>query len=234
MPDRDALKILVIEDEPAQLELLQYNLQKEGYRTVAATDGEEGLLLAEEQSPCLILLDWMLPGLSGIEVCRQLKRHKLMRDIPVIMLTARGEDNDKVRGLDIGADDYVVKPYSIVELLARVRALIRRNTTGLDGDALEYGDIRLHLEQFKVHRNGIPVKLGPTEFRLLSLFMSRPQRVWTRDQLLQRVWQHDLEIDIRTVDVHVARLRKSLRQKGKVDPIRTIHSTGYSLDMDAV
>lgn len=233
MQDRDALKILLIEDEPAQQELLRYNLEKHGYKVAVAGDGEEGLLQAQEENPALILLDWMLPGLSGIEICRQLKRGKATRGVPIIMLTARGEESDKVRGFDTGADDYIVKPYSVVELLARVRAMIRRNMSGIDGNVIEYGDIRFDPDQVKVFRNGKSIKLGPTEFRLLSVFMARPLRVWTRDQLLERVWDHDQEIDLRTVDVHIGRLRKALKQDSAPDPIRTIRSTGYSLDLES-
>ena len=225
-------KVLIIEDETAQMELLAYNLEQEQYQVIKAADGEEGLLLAEENNPDLIILDWMLPKLSGIEACRQLKRGKNIKNIPVIMLTARGEENDKVRGLDIGADDYMVKPYSVAELLARTRALIRRNSSMSTGQIIEYGDIIFDPEKFKVSRNGIALNVGPTEFRLLSVFLSRPGRVWSRDQLLEKVWEHDLDIDLRTVDVHVGRLRKALRQEGKPDPIRTVRSAGYSLDLE--
>ena len=220
-----------MEDEAAQMELLSYNLEKEGYQIVAATDGEEGLLLAEEEKPDLIVLDWMLPSLSGIEVCRQLKRGKHTSEIPVIMLTARGEESDRVRGLDVGADDYIVKPYSVAELLARVRAMIRRANPASQGQIIECGDILFDPEKYQVSRAGQAIKLGPTEFRLLSVFISKPGRVWSRDQLLERVWGHNLDIDFRTVDVHIGRLRKALRQAGKPDPIRTVRSAGYSLDV---
>ena len=224
--------VLIVEDEFSQLELLRFNFDKEGYRTLVAQDGDEGLLLAQENLPDLIVLDWMLPELSGIEVCRQLKRSNDTRDIPILMLTARGEENDKVRALDTGADDYVVKPYSIKELLARARAMIRRSNPASSGQVLSYGDITLDTEQHKASRDGSALHLGPTEFRLLSVFMGRPGRVWSRDQLLERVWPHDLDIDLRTVDVHVGRLRKVLRQKDKTDPIRTVRAAGYSLDLD--
>ena len=197
-----------------------------------AHDGEEGQLKAIEELPDLIVLDWMLPGKSGIEVCRELKRDAATREVPVLMLTARGEEADRVRGLDIGADDYVVKPYSVAELLARVRAMIRRSNPAGSGEVVGFGDIVLDSEQHRVLRNGQTVKLGPTEYRLLSVFISRPGRVWSREQLLDRVWGHDLEIDFRTVDVHVGRLRKALRQEGKPNPIRTVRSAGYSLDFD--
>ena len=233
MAESPETKVLIIEDEPAQLELLSYNLEKEGYSVLSATDGEEGLLLAKEHLPQLIILDWMLPELSGIEVCRQLKRGKLTQEIPLMMLTARGEENDRVRGLDTGADDYMVKPYSVAEFLARVRAMIRRRHKAVIGQLIEYGDISLDLEKHKVFRDGKTMKLGPTEFRLLSLLISRPGRVWSRDQLLERVWEHDLDIDYRTVDVHIGRLRKALSLKGKPNPIRTVRSAGYSLDVES-
>ena len=225
-------KVLIVEDETTQMELLAYNLEKEQYQVFKAQDGEEGLLLAEENNPDLIILDWMLPKLSGIETCRQLKRGKKTKDIPIVMLTARGEENDKVRGLDIGADDYIVKPYSVAELMARARALIRRSNSVSAGQIIEYGDLSFDPEKFKVTRNGITLNVGPTEFRLLSVFLSRPGRVWSRDQLLEMVWAHDLDIDLRTVDVHVGRLRKALHQEGKTDPIRTVRSAGYSLDLE--
>ena len=225
--------VLVVEDEAAQRELLSYNLQKEGLRVVAAGDGEEGLLLAEEEEPDLIILDWMLPHVSGIEVCRQLKRQSRTKHIPIIMLTARGEDADRIRGLDTGADEYVVKPYSVTVLLAQVRAMLRRTRPSSVGEQMTYGDIVLDAEQHKVTRDGQLHKLGPTEYRLLTVLIERPGRVWSREQLLDRVWGHDSEIDFRTVDVHVGRLRKALNQPDKPNPIRTVRGAGYSLDYDA-
>lgn len=230
MAGRNKIRVLIVEDEPAQLELLTYNLKAEGYDVISADNGEEGCLLAEEQKPELIILDWMLPKLSGIEVCRHLKRRKATSEIPIMMLTARGEEADKVRGLDIGADDYIVKPYSVAELLARARALVRRANPVAAGKVIEYGDLVFDPEKFRLARSGQAIKLGPTEFRLFAIFISRPGRVWSRDQLLERVWEHDLDIDHRTVDVHVGRLRKALRQEGKSDPIRTVRSVGYSLE----
>ncbi len=226
------LSVLIVEDEPSQMELLVYNFEKAGFHVSTAPDGEEGQLKAIEQGPDAIILDWMLPKKSGIEVCRELKRSEATREIPILMLTARGEESDKVRGLDTGADDYVVKPYSVAELLARVRAMIRRANPAQAGEVLSFGDIALDSEQHRVLRNGKSVRLGPTEFRLLSVFISRPGRVWSREQLLDRVWGHDLEIDFRTVDVHVGRLRKALRQDNLPDPIRTVRSAGYSLDFE--
>jgi len=222
--------VLIVEDEPAQMELLSYNFAQDGFDVLKAEDGEEGLLKARESAPDIIILDWMLPKESGIEVCRQLKRASETRSIPVIMLTARGEESDKIRGLDTGADDYVVKPYSVKELLARSRALLRRYSPATSGEILSHGDIVLDTEQHKVLRNDKPVKLGPTEYRLLCVLLGRPGRVWSREQLLDRVWGQDIEIDFRTVDVHVGRLRKALRQSGQKDPIRTVRAAGYSLD----
>ena len=231
MAANTGLKVLIVEDESPQRELLTYNLGKAGYRTLTATNGEEGLLVAREENPALIILDWMMPELSGIELSRQLKRDLETRRTPILMLTARGEESDKVLGLDSGADDYLVKPYSIAELLARVRAMLRRAEPGSDGSVIEYGDISIDPEKMRVVRNGVSLDLSPTEYRLLSVLIGRPGRVWTRDQLMERVWEHDLDIDQRTVDVHIGRLRKALSQQGVIDPIRTIRSAGYSLEM---
>jgi len=230
MIDKTAPHILVIEDEPAQMELISYNLEAQGFQVTRADNGEDGLLQVKEILPDLIVLDWMLPGVSGIEVCRQVKKHKTTRKVPVIMLTARGEEADRVRGLDTGADDYVVKPYSVNELIARVRALLRRTRPASIGAVLTHGDLILDSEQHKVTRNAKPVKLGPTEFRLLATFMENPRRVWTRDRLLDRVWGMNTDVDFRTVDVHIGRLRKALKQQGTPDPIRTVRSIGYSLN----
>lgn len=232
MTDATAPVILVVEDEPAQLELLSYNLTKEGYNVVRAEDGEAALLLAEEVAPDLVLLDWMLPSTSGIEVCRQLKRQKHSANVPVMMLTARGEEEDRIRGLDTGADDYMVKPYSVKELLARVRSLLRRARPASVGQTLECGDIKLDPVQHKVTRDSKTIKLGPTEFRLLLTFLEMPGRVWSRDLLLDRVWGRTADVDLRTVDVHVGRLRKALRTHDPVDPIRTVRGFGYALDQD--
>lgn len=222
--------ILIVEDEPAQLELLSYNLEAGGFRVARARDGEEALLLADELRPDLILLDWMLPKLSGIEVCRQLKKLRSTKLTPIIMLTARSEEEDRVRGLDIGADDYVTKPYSVNELVARVRAMLRRTRPGSVGELLTYDDIELDAEEHKVTRGGLPIRLGPTEFRLLLTFLERPGRVWSRDDLLDRVWGRDKDVDLRTVDVHIGRLRKALVAHGKPDVIRTVRGAGYALE----
>jgi len=232
MANKSAPLILIIEDEPAQMELISYNLKAQGFQISRADNGEDGLELIQDVLPDLIILDWMLPGVSGIEVCRRIKKQKSTRKVPVIMLTARGEETDRVRGLDTGADDYVVKPYSINEMIARVRALLRRTRPGSIGETLSFGDLELNSEQHKVTRNGQLVKLGPTEFRLLVTFMESPKRVWSRHSLLDRVWGMDSDVDDRTVDVHIGRLRKSLKQTGKQDPIRTVRGTGYSLDSE--
>ena len=221
--------VLLVEDEPAQRELLAYNLEAEGFDVITADNGEDGLILVDENDPDLIVLDWMMPQLSGIEVCRRLKSNSKTRQIPVIMLSARAEEVDRVRGLETGADDYVVKPYSVIELMARVKAHLRRIRAAAVGDRLEYGDIMLDPETHKVFRSQSELKLGPTEFRLLSTFMEKPGRVWSRDQLLDRVWGRDIYVDTRTVDVHVGRLRKALCQYGGDDPLRTVRGAGYSL-----
>lgn len=221
--------VLVVEDEPAQREVLRYNLEAEGFRVVTASNGEDALLLVDEESPDLLVLDWMMPNLSGIEVCRQLKTRPDTRGIPVLMLSARSEEVDRVRGLETGADDYVVKPYSVLELMARVRAHLRRTRPATVGARLEYEGITLDAETHKVFRDGDPLKLGPTEFRLLSTFMEKPGRVWTREQLLDRVWGRDIYVDTRTVDVHIGRLRKALCRHGGSDPLRTVRGAGYAL-----
>ena len=221
--------ILIVEDEPAQREMLGYNLESEGYRISTAVNGEEALLLISEEAPDIIVLDWMLPNVSGIEVCRQVKSRPETREIPVIMLSARSEEGDKVRGLEIGADDYVTKPYSVTELMARVRSQLRRARPAMAGQTLVYDDIQLDAETHRVTRGDEMLKLGPTEFRLLSTFIEKPGRVWSRDQLLDRVWGRDIYVDTRTVDVHVGRLRKALTAKGGTDPIRTVRGAGYAL-----
>ena len=221
--------VLLIEDEPAQREVLTYNLEAEGYGVARAETGDEAMIAVEESQPDVIILDWMLPGVSGIEVCRRLKARSETRGIPVIMLTARAEEADRVRGLETGADDYVVKPYSVIELMARVRTQLRRTRPGSVGERLEFEDIALDSETHRVTRAGEPVKLGPTEFWLLSTFMEKPGRVWTREQLLDRVWGRDIYVDTRTVDVHIGRLRKALCVHGGEDPVRTVRGAGYAL-----
>ncbi len=222
-------RILVVEDEPAQREVLIYNLAAEGFEVDTAASGDAALTMVAEDPPDLVLLDWMLPGVSGIEICRRLKRQTQTRKLPVIMISARGEEVDRVRGLDTGADDYMVKPFSVGELMARIRNQLRRTRPAALGGRLVYEDIVLDAETHKVLRDGAPVPLGPTEFRLLSTLMEKPGRVWRREQLLDRVWGRDIFVDTRTVDVHIGRLRKSLCQHGGPDPLRTVRGAGYAL-----
>lgn len=225
----DQPTVLVVEDEQAQREVLAYNLEAEGFRVTRAENGEEALMLVDEDAPDIIVLDWMLPNVSGIEVCRQLKMRSNTRGVPIIMLSARSEEVDRVRGLETGADDYVVKPYSVIELMARVRAQLRRTRPSTVGERLEYEGIILDSETHRVTREGNVLKLGPTEFRLLTTFMEKPGRVWSREQLLDRVWGRDIYVDTRTVDVHIGRLRKALCQHGGSDPLRTVRGAGYAL-----
>ena len=225
----DQPKILVVEDEPSQREVLAYNLKAEGFLVISADDGEDALLLVEEEKPDLILLDWMMPNLSGIEVCRRLKSCNETRAIPIVMVSARSEEMDKVRGLEIGADDYLVKPYSVIELIARLRTQLRRTRAASIGETLHFQDIILDPETHKVFRDEAQLKLGPTEFRLLRTMMEKPGRVWSRDQLLDRVWGRDIYVDTRTVDVHIGRLRKALLKHGGTDPLRTVRGAGYAL-----
>ncbi|MEN5145145.1 phosphate regulon transcriptional regulator PhoB [Brevundimonas diminuta] len=224
--------ILVMEDEDALATLLQYNLEKEGYDVAVAADGEEGMLQVDERTPDLILLDWMLPKLSGIEVCRRIRGRAETRNLPIIMLTARGEETDRVRGLDTGADDYMTKPFSMTELTARIRAVLRRIRPGLADDRVNHADIIMDRVAHRVSRAGREVHLGPTEFRLLDHFLKHPGRVFSREQLLDAVWGSDVYVEARTVDVHVGRLRKALNVEGTVNPIRTVRSAGYSLDLN--
>ena len=222
-------QVLVVEDEAAQREILGYNLEAEGFEVQRAETGDEALLLVDEGPPDLIVLDWMIPGVSGIEVCRRLKIRPEPRAIPIIMLSARSEEVDRVRGLETGADDYVVKPYSVIELMARVKAQLRRSRPATVGEVLVFEDIELDAETHRVQRAGHALKLGPTEFRLLCTFMEKPGRVWSREQLLDRVWGRDIYVDTRTVDVHIGRLRKALCRHGGSDPVRTVRGAGYAL-----
>ncbi len=224
--------VLIAEDESAVSELLFYNLKKEDYDVAIANDGEEAMLMIEERAPDLLLLDWMLPKVSGIEVCRRVRSGGANTNLPIIMLTARGEESDRIRGLDTGADDYVTKPFSTTELMARVRAVLRRIRPGLKDDRIIVGDIEIDRVAHRVTRNGNDIHLGPTEFRLLDYFMQHPGRVFSREQLLDTVWGSDVYVEARTVDVHVGRLRKALRQEGGDDPIRTVRSAGYALRAD--
>lgn len=222
-------RILVVEDEAAQAEVLRYNLEAEGFEVEVAPSGDLALEAVADIPPDVILLDWMLPGVSGIEICRRLKMRPETRAIPVIMISARAEEVDRVRGLETGADDYVVKPYSLAELMARVRGQLRRVRAASVGEKLEWQDISLDAETHRVTRAGVAIKLGPTEFRLLATLLERPGRVFSREQLLDRVWGRDIYVDTRTVDVHVGRLRKALCAEGGTDPLRTVRGAGYSL-----
>ncbi|MBP6011272.1 MAG: phosphate regulon transcriptional regulator PhoB [Alphaproteobacteria bacterium] len=222
--------ILIVEDEAPLMTLLRYNVEKEGYRAVEARDGEDALMLAAEETPDLVLLDWMLPRVSGIEVCRRLRGRSETRNVPIIMLTARGEEADRVRGLDMGADDYITKPFSMTELLARVRAVLRRIRPALAEDVVTFGELSIDRASHRVRRGERDIHLGPTEYRLLDHFMQHPGRVFSREQLLDAVWGSGVYVDARTVDVHIGRLRKALNEDGQIDPIRTVRSAGYSLD----
>ncbi len=221
--------VLVVEDEEALALLLRYNLEAEGFGVDVAGRGEDAEVAVLESRPDLIILDWMLPGISGIELCRRLKASKASREIPILLLTAKGEEADRLRGFATGADDYVVKPFSIPELMARVKAILRRSAPERVSDILEVSDLVLDREAYRVTRNGRQVRLGPTEFRLLEFFMESPGRVFSRTQLLDGVWGHDVYVDERTVDVHIGRLRKALNRGKETDPIRTVRGAGYAL-----
>lgn len=222
--------VLIAEDEDALATLLEYNFTKEGYDVAIATDGEEALLLASERTPDLILMDWMMPKLSGVEVCRRLRKRTETRSTPIIILTARGDETDKITGLDYGADDYVTKPYSMPELLARVRAVLRRTQPGILDDIIRLGGFEIDTKAFRVRFETTEIHLGPTEFRLLDHFMRHPGRVFSREQLLDTVWGRDVYVEARTVDVHIGRLRKALKTAGGKDPIRTVRSAGYAFE----
>lgn len=222
--------VLIIEDEPGIVEMLSYNLDAAGFETGVARDGDEAELSLAERAPDAILLDWMLPNVSGIELCRRIRRRPTTRNLPIIMLTARGEETDRVRGLDSGADDYMTKPFSPTELVARLRAVLRRSRPATAEETLVFADIRLDLTAHRVERAGDHIHLGPTEFRLLRHFMEKPGRVFSREQLLDAVWGRDVYVEMRTVDVHIRRLRKAINAGGRSDLIRTVRSAGYSLD----
>lgn len=225
-----APRVLLVEDDPALAELLEYRFKAEGYHVTATPDGDEALLLASEIQPDLVILDWMIEGTSGIEVCRQLRRNKETSGLPIVMLTARDTEDDRIRGLEIGADDYVTKPFSPRELIARVGAVLRRVRPALTGAVLSVGDLALDTAAHKVSRAGQALEMGPTEFRLLRHFMEHPGRVFSRVQLQDAVWGLDSEIEERTVDVHIRRLRKAINPDGMPDMIRTIRSSGYALE----
>ena len=226
--------VLVVEDEAAIATMLRYNLEKQGFRVEEASDGQEALTRIAETPPDLVLLDWMLPVMSGIEVCRQIRRRADTRDLPVIMVTARTEDQDAVRGLNTGADDYITKPFNMEALLARMRALLRRAASVPLKGNLVFHDISMDLSEHRVQRNSRPIRLGPTEFRLLEFFMQHPRRVFTREELLDSVWGPDIHVEPRTVDVHIRRLRKSINGHGELDVVRTVRAAGYALDTEPV
>jgi two-component system phosphate regulon response regulator PhoB len=233
-PARSATRpyALLVEDESALVELIRYNLEKEGYEIAIAADGEEALVMIDERLPDILLLDWMLPKLAGIEVCRRVRSRPATRNLPIIMLTARAEETDRIRGLDTGADDYLTKPFSISELTARIRAVMRRIRPALAEDRVDIGNISVDRSAHRVTRNQVEVHLGPTEFRLLDYFIQHPGRVFSREQLLDAVWGSDVYVETRTVDVHIGRLRKALLKSGGDDPIRTVRSAGYSLNVE--
>jgi two-component system phosphate regulon response regulator PhoB len=223
-------KLLLVEDDRALAELLVWHFARADFEVVRTGDGEEALMLAEESPPDAVILDWMIEGVSGLEVCRRLRRKAATSNVPIIMLTARGEESDRIRGLETGADDYVTKPFSPRELVARLTAVLRRVRPALAGERLSFADLELDVTAHRVRRGGITIPLGPTEFRLLRHFIEHPRRVFSRDRLLEAVWAHDSDIDARTVDVHIRRLRKALNADGRPDLIRTVRSAGYSLD----
>ncbi len=222
--------VLIVEDEDSLATLLEYNLKKEGYEIHVAADGEEALIRIDERAPDLLILDWMLPSVSGIEICRRLRQRTATRNLPIIMLTARGEEGDRIRGLDTGADDYVVKPFSMAEFIARIRAVLRRIRPGLAEDEIRQGDIVIDRIAHRVKRGDKEIHLGPTEFRLLDYFLQNPGRVLSREQLLNAVWGSDVYVETRTVDVHIGRLRRALSPHDQDDPIRTVRSSGYALE----
>jgi len=225
-------RILIVEDEAPQAEMLAYNLEKQGYEVAVATSGEDGLALARAGVFDAVVLDWMLPEISGVDVCRQLRGEPTTRALPILMLTARGEEEDRVRGLETGADDYLVKPYSLRELIARLNALLRRANPDAGRDVLSFADIEMDMVRHKVHRGTDPIHLGPKEFKLLKVLLERPGRVFSRENLLDRVWGSDVYVENRTVDVHIRRLRKALNIGGRADLLRTVRGEGYAVDQD--
>ena len=222
-------KIFIIEDETSIIHLVQHNLEKDGFIVSSAINGNEGLKDLKKFEPNLLLLDWMLPDLSGIEICKSIRKDTSFKNLPVIMLTAKGEEEDKIKGLDSGADDYLTKPFSYNELLARIKAILRRSDPKTVSDTLEFDDLRLDRLEKRVFRDTIEIQLGPTEFRLLEFFLTNPKRVFTRDQILENVWPNNINVETRTIDVHIRRLRKSININNNKELIRTVRSSGYSL-----
>jgi two-component system phosphate regulon response regulator PhoB len=230
LPDHATKRLLVVEDDRAIAELLKHHFTKEGFTVTTTPSGEEALVLVEEIRPALVILDWMIDDISGIEVCRQLRRRSDNANMPILMLTARGEEEDRIRGLETGADDFVTKPFSPKELVARAKAVLRRSNPNLVAEKLSYGGLEMDTSAHRVRHNETRIELGPTEYRLLRHFMQHPEKVFSRQQLLDRVWPHNEDIEMRTVDVHIRRLRHALENGGAGDIIRTVRSEGYSLD----
>jgi two-component system phosphate regulon response regulator PhoB len=222
-------KIFIIEDEASIIQLVQHNLEKEGFIIASSENGNEGLKQLKKFEPNLLLLDWMLPDLSGIEICKNIRKDNKFKTLPIIMLTAKGEEEDKIKGLESGVDDYLTKPFSYKELLARIKAVLRRSNPNMVSDSLEYEDLLLDRIEKRVFRDNSEIKLGPTEFRLLEFFLTNPKRVYTRDQILENVWPNNVNVESRTIDVHIRRLRQSVNLDSKKELIRTVRSSGYSL-----
>ena len=222
-------KIFIIEDESSIIQLVQHNLEKEGFIVSSSTNGNDGLKELKKFEPNLLLLDWMLPDLSGIDICKNIRKDSSFKDLPIIMLTAKGEEEDKIKGLDSGVDDYLTKPFSFNELMARIKAILRRSDPKTVSDTLEFDDLRLDRLEKRVFRDSIEIQLGPTEFRLLEFFLTNPKRVFTRDQILENVWPNNINVETRTIDVHIRRLRKSININNNKELIRTVRSSGYSL-----
>ena len=222
-------KIFIIEDEPSIIQLVQHNLEKEGFIVSSSINGNNGLKELKKFEPNLLLLDWMLPDLSGIEICKNIRKDMKLKSLPIIMLTAKGEEEDKIKGLDSGVDDYLTKPFSFNELLARIKAVLRRSDPKIVSDYIEFDDLKLNRNERRVFRSNIEITLGPTEFRLFEFFLLNPKRVYSRDQILENVWPNNINVESRTIDVHIRRLRKSVNLKNKKELIRTVRSAGYSL-----
>ena len=222
-------KIFIIEDEPSIIQLVQHNLEKNGFIVSSSLNGNDGLKELKKFQPDLLLLDWMLPDLSGIEICKNIRKDNSFKNLPVIMLTAKGEEEDKIKGLDSGVDDYLTKPFSFNELMARIKAVLRRSNPNTVSDNLKFDDLMLDRIEKRVFRDGQEIKLGPTEFRLLEFFLTNPKRVYSRDQILESVWPNNVNVESRTIDVHIRRLRQSVNLKNKRELIRTVRSSGYSL-----
>ena len=222
-------KIFIIEDEPSIIQLVQHNLEKEGFIVSSSTNGNNGLKELKKFEPHLLLLDWMLPDLSGVEICKNIRKDLKLKSLPIIMLTAKGEEEDKIKGLDSGVDDYLTNPFSFNELLARIKAVLRRSDPKIVSDYIEFDDLKLNRNERRVFRSDIEITLGPTDFRLLEFFLLNPKRVYSRDQILENVWPNNINVESRTIDVHIRRLRKSVNLKNKKELIRTVRSAGYSL-----